>query len=168
MRLSPLGPGGGDGPAAAGSGDGGSRDGGGGGGDGGVWMGPLQGESSASAFGSAVAQAGGGFSFPVTPPTHEEEEVHEAHAERVFSTWASSHSRTAEEAPELALGGASDDEGAPARLGSWEVGFPAAVGGWRLRPGCHALQSVAKPFARFVWDARRMAWPALKGHECMH
>jgi len=69
-------------------------------------------ESSASAFGSAAVQAGGGFSFPVTPPTHEEEEVHEAHAERVFSTWASSHSRTTEEVVEFACGGAgSDDEG---------------------------------------------------------
>ncbi|KIY98552.1 Dual specificity protein kinase pom1 [Monoraphidium neglectum] len=111
-RPSPLGLGGGRGSGGSGLGDSG---------EGSSWMGPLQSESSASAFGSAAAQAGGGFSFPVTPPTHEEEEVHEARAERVFSTWASSHSRTAEEAPDLGpgpgpghgpggAGGASDDE----------------------------------------------------------
>jgi hypothetical protein len=78
-------------------------------------------ESSASAFGSAAAQAGGGFSFPVTPPTHEEEAVHEARAERVFSTWASSHSRTVEEAGE---GGDGEEEGASRRAGR------AAACGW--------------------------------------
>ena len=49
---------------------------------------------------------GFGFSFPVTPPTDEEEHILEARAERVFSTWASSHSRASFE-----IGGASDDEG---------------------------------------------------------
>jgi hypothetical protein len=54
---------------------------------------------------------GFGFSFPVTPPTDEEEHMLEARAERVFSTWASSHSRASFE-----IGGASDEEGEMERV----------------------------------------------------
>jgi hypothetical protein len=60
----------------------------------------------------AAAAAGGsggggfGFSFPTTPPSAVDAAVHEERAERVFSTWASNHSRSGVDAA-----GGSDDEG---------------------------------------------------------
>ncbi|KAF8057645.1 FUM1 [Scenedesmus sp. PABB004] len=63
---------------------------------------------SGSSGGGACGGGGGGlggFSFPTTPPSAVDAAVHEERAERVFSTWASNHSRSGLE------GGASDDEG---------------------------------------------------------
>lgn len=51
-----------------------------------------------------------GFSFPVTPPAGAEQEV-EDRADCVFSSWASSHSRTS-------VAGMSDDEGGGHRRGT--------------------------------------------------
>lgn len=60
--------------------------------------------STSNAAAGAAAGSGSvgfGFSFPTTPPSAVDAAVHEERAERVFSTWASNHSRT----------GLEDDEG---------------------------------------------------------
>lgn len=49
---------------------------------------------------SGGGNGGFGFSFPTTPPSAVDAAVHEARAERVFSTWASSHSRSGLEGDE--------------------------------------------------------------------
>jgi hypothetical protein len=63
--------------------------------------------SAAAAAGGGSGGGGFGFSFPTTPPSAVDAAVHEERAERVFSTWASNHSRSGMDAA-----GASDDEGA--------------------------------------------------------
>lgn len=61
--------------------------------------------TAAAAAGTAAA-GGFGFSFPTTPPSAVDAAVHEERAERVFSTWASNHSRSGLET------GDQDEEGA--------------------------------------------------------
>eukprot|EP00879_Flechtneria_rotunda_P007739 GHRR01008112.1.p1 GENE.GHRR01008112.1~~GHRR01008112.1.p1 ORF type:complete len:967 (+),score=418.47 GHRR01008112.1:837-3737(+) len=63
-----------------------------------------------TAYGGTAATAGSlgvgfGFSFPTTSPSAVDAAVHEERAERVFSSWASNHSRCGADAA-----GASDDE----------------------------------------------------------
>ncbi|WIA42780.1 hypothetical protein OEZ86_008720 [Tetradesmus obliquus] len=58
-----------------------------------------------AAAGGSGGGGGFGFSFPTTPPSAVDAAVHEERAERVFSTWASNHSRSG-----LDAAGASDDE----------------------------------------------------------
>jgi hypothetical protein len=59
---------------------------------------------------SPVAPAGGfGFSFPTTPPSAVDAAVHEERAERVFSTWASNHSRSLSGALDLEFAAAGED-----------------------------------------------------------
>lgn len=67
----------------------------------------LAAPAPAAAGGSGGGGGGFGFSFPTTPPSAVDAAVHEERAERVFSTWASNHSRSG-----LDAAGASDDEGA--------------------------------------------------------
>ncbi|GBF94468.1 hypothetical protein Rsub_07002 [Raphidocelis subcapitata] len=126
--------------------------------------GGLKCESSASAFGSAAAQAGGGFSFPITPPAHGADEVHEAHAERVFSTWASSHSRTTEEiadacvAADAAGGAASDDEAEGGKRGGGGGGgggaapLPFEAGGLDAGPPLRQASSGSAQQLNTWWE----------------
>ena len=67
----------------------------------------------AAAAGSGGGGGGFGFTFPTTPPSAVDAAVHEERAERVFSTWASNHSRSLSGALDLEFAACGEDaEGA--------------------------------------------------------
>lgn len=66
--------------------------------------GPAAAATAAGTGGGSSGGGGFGFSFPTTPPSAVDAAVHEERAERVFSTWASNHSRSG-------LDAAEDEEG---------------------------------------------------------
>lgn len=67
------------------------------------------GVSASPASPPAVAAGGFGFTFPTTPPSAVDAAVHEERAERVFSTWASNHSRSLSGALDLEFAAAGED-----------------------------------------------------------